>query len=118
VNSKVPKITDAEAMHQIHMLLDSGEGWDVSLLEDIEQILLKTGRTVTSQDDCTHSREELIAMLSHDYERSLASSDESRSHVILKGFKGYYNMPYTELLRHAEEAGLLDEDDDDEREAG
>lgn len=111
-------ISDSEAMQRIHMILDTGEEFDVDTLDDIADVVRQTGRDITDPDDAPLTRDELIERLTRDYLNT--SSSEAGpgfvKHILNNGYKGFISMTYSELLRLAQDAELLHDLEEEEEE--
>lgn len=103
------KISDTTAMGLIQRELESGE-WCPETTQSISDIVELTGRGITEMDDQIHTREALIELLTKDWIRSVQDNQEWVWSFLAIGHKGYDNMSYSELLKEAQDAELIDEE--------
>lgn len=103
------KLSDTEAMNLIHVELESTE-WSSDTPDNIADIMRATGR-VLAEEDVEPTREELIDLLTDDWEQTLRGCAGAAADILVNGFKGYGSMNHAELLKESSDAGLLDNED-------
>ena len=101
------KLSGTEAMNQIHHILD-GNAWNSDTQQCIANLVLDTGREIYPCEG-DYDREELIELIMDDWAES--STAKELIPLLKEGCKGLANMSYSELLKQAQDAGLIDEED-------
>lgn len=103
------RLSDTEAMNLIHVKLESTE-WSSDTPDNIAHIVRSTGR-VPAEQDVEPTREELIDLLTDDWEQTLRGCAGAAADILVNGFKGYGSMNHAELLTEASDGELLDNED-------